>query len=184
MCISSIYKHDIKWGLNFKPSGSPVKGQALDEKTPRSCYWTLAPKQSGARYCAHEEKKSRKVPSGQTPFTYSQWQLSSDGQGVHSTGTWLCWLLPRDLIHECHSSWIKQAHGHILNGMSQPSNSAFCCKQYSHIHGPDTTSLLHCKNEVWLQSLVWKERNWTVFSLTSLLHLGCTPARLILLPAV
>lgn len=71
--------------------------------------------------------------------------------------------LPGKLLHECHSSWMEQwegQHGHTLKGMSQLPNSAFCYKQ-----SPDTTSLSHCKNDVWLQSLAWKRKGLNSFQL-------------------
>lgn len=86
------------------------------------------------------------------PVATEQWWW-----GCAQHRTWLCWLLPGKLIYEC------TAHGHVLKGKSELSNSAFCYKQYSHIHAPDTTSLFHCKNDVWLQSLALKRREVNSF---------------------
>lgn len=81
------------------------------------------------------------------PVATEQWW---SGCAQHRTR--LCWLLPGKLLQEC------TPHSYILKGMSQLPNSAFCCKQYSHIHAPGMTSLFHCKNDVWLQSLALKRK--------------------------
>lgn len=113
------------------------------------------------------KKKARSVPSGQTSIAYSQCQLSRDGQDVQSTGTWLClgssfmsataagWSNGRDsmvtLWRECHS----------------------CQTLPSATNNPQIQRLyLIVKMMSGCRAWLGKERDWTVFSSTSLLHSG------------
>lgn len=99
--------------------------------------------------------------------------LLAASQGYRS---WVPWQLDR--------ATGGTAHGHISKEMSQPSNSACCYKQYGHIHAPIRHLYFVAKMMSGCRAWLWKERNWMVFSLTSLLHVGCTPSHLILLSAV
>lgn len=161
MCTSFIYSHDIKWGLNFKPSGSPLKLLALDEKTliKHLILNNLVPDTVLIRRKSQERSKRTNTIYLLPVAAKQRWSGC-----------------------ERHSSWIEQGEATWphFGGNVTAVKLCFCYKHYSHINSPATTSLFHCKNDVWLQ----RKRNWTAFSLTSLLHEGCTPAHLILLSAV